>query len=467
MKEYDQLDNGNDEESIISESENGTVQMIAPFSVVTEVKSLFTNTCHITVQVALEVLPYFVSTILIGHYYDGNSLDDEYISASGLAATYSTLTGVSLCWGFTTALYTLVPQAVGYGDPSIPYHEQIAVGNALAINLQRSFVTTGIVAVIAIILQCVSGKIMTLLGEPSRIETSITMYAYTLIPEFIFTGVFSACQRICQAIELNSVSTLATLFGALLSLPLMYIFVFHFNWGYIGGGIGISLAVFLMFIFTVLMLYRRKYGFLFNLTSFDLNMLFDKTDYLSYIKLCIPGMLQAMLEFGIVEIAVLLSGHVGKVDTENGVDERTISISGAVIMYDFYLLVAYSLGNGMGSAVNITVGKHIGANNIEHAKQASKWSLIFTFIMCTLMVIILASIRNVVTAIFTHNKYTDDLVSTLILSFSSYAFFYIFARAFSGLYRGLGEQDKTTSFEMFCYYFISVPMILIALFALS
>ena len=430
------------------------------FSPINELKFLSKNTIYIAAQVLLEFLPFVYVTIIVGHYYDGSSTDDENISATGLATTYSGVTGEGFTWGMTTALYTLVPQAVGYGDPNIPINKQSIVKNALAINLHRSFAITCIIAIPCILFQFLSGTIMTSLGEPTKIESRITNYSLSLMPWIIGSALFSAMQRIIQAIDLNSVATLGTLLNAVISLPIMYVFIYYCNMGYLAGGAALSLSFWCMMIFTVIMLHIKGYGFLFEFGTFGIKTIFDRKDFIGFIKLSLPGLLQTVLEWGVIEIAVLLSGHVG----DN--NQKTISISSAVIMYDFYL-ITYALANGIASAVNISIAKHIGANNIEDAKQASKWSVIFTLTICIIMTIIFISVRNSITVIFTHNPDTDELVSVLILSFALYAFFYVFAQMFSGLYRGLGAQDKTAVIELICYYTISIPLIFITLFGMS
>ena len=440
--------------------DNDKIDIIAPFSPIEELKFLTKNTVYISVQILLEFIPFVYVTILVGHYYDGKSTDDENISATGLATTYSGVTGEGFTWGMTTALYTLIPQAVGYGDPNIAINKQSIVKNALAINLHRSFAITCMISIPCVLLQFISGPIMTLLGEPDKIESRITTYSLSLIPWIVGSAFFTGMQRIIQAVDLNSVATVSTLLNAVISLPIMYLFIYYCDMGYLGGGIALSLSFWSMLGFTVCMLHYKGFGFLFKFGTFDISTIFDKKDFVGFVKLSLPGLLQYVLEWGVIEIAVLLSGHVG----DN--NQKTISISSAIIMYDFYLII-YSLANGIGSAVNISIAKHIGGNNIDYAKKASKWSVIFTLIICIVMTIIFVSVRNVVTVVFTHNPDTNELVSTLILSFALYAFFYVFAQMFSGLYRGLGAQDKTAVIELICYYTVSIPIIFITLFGMS
>ena len=444
-------------------SSDDNVKDSSSFSNITETKTVLINALLITLQVLFELVPSVFGVIMVGHYYDKNSGDTEHISAVGLATTYSTVTGEAITWGFTTALYTLVPQAIGFGQniKLVPIANQPIVRNALTIHLQRAIIITIIMGIPSVILQFFSGNFMSLIGEPSKIETIVRNYSISLIPWVVGSGIFTAMQRVMQAMGLNWMLFFVTAMNAIVSLPMMYLFMYTLNLGYLGAGIALSVSFWVMIILTVALLVWKQYGFLFNFRTFGFTTLLNKTDIHHYFKLCLPGLFQGMCEWWVLEIAILASGLVGDND-----DQRTVSISSSVILYDLYI-VLFAFATGMSSAINIEVAKYIGGNNIRYAKKVAKLSFIISISLCLFVCAIFIGFRDYIPLIFTHNNQTNKLVSSAIFAVSVFGMFLIVAQSFSGLYRGLAMQDKTAKFELTCYYLISIPLMFILLLAAS
>ena len=448
--------------------------ILKPFSFISETKELLSNIILITLQIILEMLPAVFATIMVGHYYDEESNDDVYISAIGLATAYSTVTGEGVTWGLTGALYTLIPQAVGYGAGNSQAEDyddttssqkvvfkQPMVKNALAILLQRSIAITIIATVPCTLLQFGSGKLMSLLGEPNKVESITLNYSLVLIPWIIGSGFFTAFQRISQVVELNGWFSFVTVLNAASALGLMYLLMYTCNLGYLGAGLGTSLSFWLMLISSVIILKCKGFGFLFDFRKYGFQILFNKTDLSYYIKLSLPTLIQYILEIMIMEIAILVSGYIGANE-----GHRTIAISSCVIMYNLYTII-YALATGISSSVNISVGKYIGANNVVFAKKTAKLSVILCAIICIVEAALLISCRKPIARIFTYNEKIDNLVIELLIPFAAFAVCVTFAQMFAGLYRALGWPSKSAIFELTCYYAVSVPLILILLFGFS
>ena len=83
-----------------------------------------------------------VSIILVGQL-PNSAL---YISGVGFARTFSNVTGTAMAWGFTTSLYTLIPQSIGAGHT-----------RHTAIHLQRSFYIVTIISGLLSIVQFFAG----------------------------------------------------------------------------------------------------------------------------------------------------------------------------------------------------------------------------------------------------------------------------------------------------------------------
>lgn len=94
------------------------------------------------VQMISELGSLVVAMIFVGQLPDSAF----YLSGVGFARTFVNVTGTAMSWGFTTALFTLLPQSIGAG------HSKHA-----AIHVQRSFWITTIVCIILSIFQFFAG----------------------------------------------------------------------------------------------------------------------------------------------------------------------------------------------------------------------------------------------------------------------------------------------------------------------
>ena len=69
-----------------------------------------------------------------------------YLSGVGLASTFVNVTGLAITWGFTTALFTLLPQSIGAGQTRLT-----------SIYIQRSFYIVTIISIALSIIQFFAG----------------------------------------------------------------------------------------------------------------------------------------------------------------------------------------------------------------------------------------------------------------------------------------------------------------------
>ena len=105
-------------------------------------------TAQIGLLITFQMLCQF-GTIIVAVIFVGQLPHSAlYISGVGFSRTFVNVTGIAMPWGFTTSLFTLIPQAIGAG------HTQHA-----AIHLQRSFYIVTIISTVFSIPQFFAGNV--------------------------------------------------------------------------------------------------------------------------------------------------------------------------------------------------------------------------------------------------------------------------------------------------------------------
>merc|ERR1719361_1585935 len=125
--------------------DESTKSFIVAETLYTETKLTLQRCCLMTLQMIAQLGSPVIAFIFIGQLPSSAT----YIAGVGLARTFVNVTGTAMAWGFTTALFTLLPQSIGAG------HSKHA-----AIHIQRSFWITTIVCVVLSVVQFFAGDIM-------------------------------------------------------------------------------------------------------------------------------------------------------------------------------------------------------------------------------------------------------------------------------------------------------------------
>ena len=431
-------------------SESDHIEFLSPFD---EFKTILRITLLVSGSLLFEFGPQIVANILVGHYYDNQMKDDEYLSAIGLTTVFNFMSAAAIVWGMHTGLYTLIPQAAGIPD--------IKNRNlALKIYSQRATVICTIVSIPLMILQYFAGDILIGIGEPSDLKQKIHYYALTLAPYVPILAYISILQRVFQALDQNTLLTSVNAVGCAVTYPFFFFLVDTCQLGFIGVGIGqILIIVFQVLIISVLAIIKG-YGFLFKPIEF--NVLLNYKETKEYVLLSLPGMVQNGFEWIIIQLGTILSGYVG---SDN---EHTTSISSSVIMYNLYLILV-SFAYGMANGVNISVAKYIasGPYGLDYAKRSAKIGYFICLGLSCFWAILLASCAHVIPYIWTHNKNTVKLASNTIYGIAFWSFFLIHNQFIGSLYRALGFQKISARFVVGSYYALYLPILFILLFGAS
>ena len=447
----DDIDSGDLDHSE-SQSQSQSIEFLSPFD---EFKTILRITLLVTGSLLFEFGPQIIGNILVGHYYDNQMKDDEYLSAIGLSNTFNFIGGIVIVWGMHTGLYTLVPQAVGIADKS---NRDLT----LKIYFQRALVVCALVSIPCLILQYFAGDILVAIGEPGDLKQKIHYYSLVIAPFILALTFISILQRIFQPLDYNTLLTSVNAFGCAITYPVMYFFVDTCKLGFLGVGIGQTLVSCIQGSVVVITTIYKGFGDLYKPMKYDI--ILNGKEMKEYVRLSMPGLVQNGFEWTIIQLATMLSGFVGKNN------EHTTSISSSVIMYNLYLILI-SFGYGMANGVNISVAKYIasgqGNKSLEYAKRSAKIGYFICVGIGCLLAILLASCGDFIPHIWTHNKDTVALARQTVYAMAFWSFFLMHNQYLAGLYRALAFQKVSARFSVGTYYGMYLPLIIILLFAAS
>eukprot|EP01084_Bolivina_argentea_P047045 86664_1 len=396
------------------------------------------------VLISLQMLCYFgtttVSIIMIGQLPNST----KFLSGVGLSRTFVNVTGTAMSWGFTTPLFTLLPQSIGAGRTKLA-----------SIHIQRAFYIVTVIAVLLSVIQFFAGDIMTKIGEPQSLSTIIDTYCRLLIPYIILTSYGAILARLSQSLDFNFELFLCSFLMLICTFPLTWLFMYGLSYGYSGAAIGQCCAMLIYVSSILLMLVYKGFGYVFK--PIPIRIIWTKKTILDYIYLAIPGLFQNAFEWIIQEVAVIFSGYV---------IYPNIALSTTVIISNLSLIIlAFSIG--ISNATNLRVGKYIGKATIHHAKRAACCGVFIAFCAMILITLILILGRNDIPKVYTNNKDTTNLTSKIIPILVVLGCGCAALQTFGGIYRGLGFQKIAAIFVFISYWIISLPISVVLLFICS
>lgn len=116
-------------------------------------------------------------------------------------------------------------------------------------------------------------------------------------------------------------------------------------------------------------------------------------------KVAIPSASMLCLEWWSLEVLALMAGYINVVTTASFV----------IIINTFCVLGMFSFGSGI--AASVCVGKAIGEGNADKAIKYAKLITLMSFIMMTIISLILYSTREYVIILFTNSDVLKDVLN--------------------------------------------------------
>ena len=246
-----------------------------------EIQIMFLIFIKLSVGGMLEISPQFIGKIFVGHLPNTNTA--ILLSAAGLSQNYSNITGMSVGWGFTSPLFTLIPQCIGSNRKDLLSHY-----------VQRSFYICLFILIISTIFQLYAGDILCFIlgyNDTDPICGYINNYCITLIPFLYFAVWFTILQRVIQNLDYNTELLIIIFISNILTPFWNWLFVYYLKFGYLGTAITMDITMLCSLCMSCVLLIYKGYSYIFKPLSLRIVLKWEKV--YEYLALSLPGLVQS------------------------------------------------------------------------------------------------------------------------------------------------------------------------------
>eukprot|EP01084_Bolivina_argentea_P006658 12631_1 len=416
---------------------------LAEESIATESYNMLKSSFQISFSMIAEVCIETITAIFFGHLQDSSQI----LAATSIAKSFVNITCCSIVLGFTSALWTLVPQAIGSNNTHL-----------ITLYAQRGFIVSTLIAMPLSILMFYSKNILMLIGVNINNEISwsiISNYCISLVCYIYPMILLYILHRITQNLNYNFNVFVVQSITFVLSIPLNYLFIIVFDFGYVGGAVVYALIVSLNAILIILFLMYKGYSFIFKPLPFA--QICDSKGLQQYIRLGFSGCIQCWLVWNLRETMVILTGYAAN---------SAIAISCTAIMAQINFITL--IHNGLANAFTIRIGQYIGGNKIYFAKRCIKIQMCFAVVLVFIFAVICILFKHNIAMLFTNNEKIIELIVGKFMYVCVFdQFIQAMYRNIIGVYRALGYQKMCAGAGILTQYAIIMPIQLFLLFGLK
>ncbi|XP_061163205.1 multidrug and toxin extrusion protein 1-like [Saccostrea echinata] len=390
-----------------------------------EIKGLLKMAWPMALTQFLMFLPMFVSQSFCGH------LGKESMDGVALASTIINVTGMCVITGLSSAADALFSQTYGSGNK-----EEVGV------ILQRGIWILMLSCLPCWALFLNTGLILQSFGMDSVVSSIAGQYATLFIAGLPGYGLNILLSKFLQVQSIVLPSLLIGIIINVVNAGFHALFINAIGLETRGAALATTLTHWCSALFHILFIICRGY-YKTTWKGWSKESLYG---WGAFVKLAIPGLFMMCLEFWGLEIIILLSGVLGKVD-----------LAANTIIYNVGGLL-YMIVFGMSVAGGIRVGLYLGAGDSKMAQVASRIALCWGLCFAIFIAVLLACLKDYIPRIFTNDKDVLALASPLMLQLALFKVSDTLQATSGGLLRGIGLQAFGAIFNFVGYYIISLPI---------
>lgn len=355
------------------------------------------------------------------------SLTDTVVAGHIPIHTEETLGAVGIVGSFIAAMVWIFAQtsnaiasvvAQGYGQKRISRLKAL-VSQFVYFNLMVSILFSILFSVFAeelFFLYGVEGKLLGICLQYFNIR--IWGFPFTLLTLTLY-GVFRGYQNTSWAMKIS-------LIGGLANAVLDVFFVFQLHWNVEGVALASVISQFLMFVISIMVLFRQ--------TPFRLVRLLPiHPNFFTTLKMSLDLLLRTMS----LQVALFLAFRVA---TKLGVLENNSTVAAHTLLIQIWMFSAFFL-DGYSSAGSALAGKLFGAKQYDTMVLLVKDLLKIVFIIGGVLAIVYIVFYNPIGLLLTKNAqvlalfYTSFWIVGIMQPINSIAFL------FDGIYKGIGRTQ--------------------------
>ncbi|XP_075189868.1 multidrug and toxin extrusion protein 1-like [Anomaloglossus baeobatrachus] len=373
----------------------------------------------------LDYVPIIVTCVFVGH------VGKVELDAMTLAISFTTVTGMAVGFGLTTACDTLLSQI--YGGRNLKY---------MGVIVQRAILILSLACFPCWALYINTESIMLLFGQNKEVSRQTELCVLILIPALPAFFFFQIKLRYLQNQEVIWPQIIVSLLSSLLTALLNYLLLFVVKIGVKGAAMALTASS----IFECVLLFSYILVRKLHLRTWAGWSMECLNDWGPFLALGMPGILIQSLKVWTFEIAMILSGLINLVE-----------LGGQSVLFQL-ITILQKIPFALGLSTSIRVGFHLGAGETNEAKKSAKLSTFISVIVAVLSSILMIALRGQLGEIFTNEK---DILACVYRTMPICALYYIFTPSVSGIFgilKGIGKPGIAALAFFFGYCLVAFPI---------
>eukprot|EP00347_Sterkiella_histriomuscorum_P016701 403352182 len=362
------------------------------------------------------------------------SIGDQALVASvGLGNMTFNMMGLSIAYGLSSTLDTLLSQASGTKNYKL-CGEYLHQG--------RAVMFIGFVAVS--ILLCNVAPIFHALNQDPQVAVLTQTYLRYLTPGFFSIIYFDIQRKLLISFQKAHIATAIQLIGSFLHVILNYIFIKWLNYQVIGLAISTSISAALNLMIISLYTYRHPD---FTKTFFMPKMyMFSQKDMIFYFKLALPSVMLLCLPWWGFEVQFYIASQV------------SLTHAAAQVIMTNLCSLCYQIPLGISATTCVLVGNSLGLNQGELAKKYYMIGLKLAAIGSIIVASNVLLFRSQIPWLFTSDIQLIEILQETLPIYAIYNFFDYLQGTQIGTIKGMGLQKYGTFTNVIATWLVAIPL---------
>ncbi|OQR85026.1 Multidrug/Oligosaccharidyl-lipid/Polysaccharide (MOP) Flippase Superfamily [Achlya hypogyna] len=409
-------------------------------SATNELKTLLRLAGPIMLTLVLEYLPGVTNVVLAGQLPDNNHTT-KYVAAAAMSSMYLNVTSMAVALGLATAMDILCAHAGGAGSTA-----------KFGKYLQSALLGFGFVFLPVCLVNWFTEAILLFFSQdPELAHLTGTVVRYST-PGLPFLFLYEVLKKLLQVYHIVAPPAVIAVAGNVIHIVLGIVLTQYTDVGLAGVAIARTIAyVALPVMLVVVMKRRRQWAFAWSWADAWVHLP-------QFFRYGVPGMLMMQLEWGALELLILVSGMLANPILAVGVNSVFVNL----------LSLLYVVFMGLSVATNARLGHMLGANRPRHAivvvQLAYLLCVVGAGVTCTSMYLA----RSVLPSIFLDDDPSVlERATSAVLYVLPVQFFDAINVVSQGIMRGMGRPSVATYVNVLGYYVVGLPLAAYAAFYLQ
>lgn len=319
----------------------------------------------------LQVLYGSVDLLVVGQF--GQTSDVSGVSIGSQVMSLMT----NFVLGLTTGVTVLLGQYVGANEEK-KLSKTVGAGIVLSIIIAMIF---------TILLLMFNQQIVSLMNTPDSAIEATRNYLFVCSIGVVFIVGYNVVSSILRGLGDSKTPLLFVFIACIINIVVDFILVGYFHMGAMGAAIATVLAQGTSFIFSILYLMKKGFGFHFDKKDICFSVYFQKV-----LKIGFPiGFQSILVNLSFLIITIVINGMGVVASASVGVVEKLMG---------FLMLPSVAFG----ASLSTIVAQNIGAQQYKRATQSLKYAIMFCLSFACIITTICIVDGSIFTRIFTNDQ---------------------------------------------------------------